>query len=387
VQGLSSPYLAFATCAPLSVLAAYRVVRSETRLAGLQLLTSLAAASVLSVPVYWGYVPMQRENPDLSLQTVYPNVWLWSVVPDDLFVSTAPTALPALAWALVVVGILCCASSPTDADRARRREGWRHAALWAAVGALLSVKPTVVVAGVPWTLPHIVLSPVFNALRAHRRIGVTALIACSVLAGLAFAEIAARLPDRFAALGRVTTAAVLVGLLLASYFRPIHVPQTTFHPLWAYPTFVAPVGDATIDDRIAKASGALLELPVNPDSQSHVNAMYRSIGHRRPLLNGYSGYYPADFPARMELACRLPDPDALAALVRTTDIGSILVHVSALEDSRRVPGVPPYECPPVPDAPGAKAKAWQEAVRPGARSDLQIITAGRNGDLLFRVVR
>jgi hypothetical protein len=386
VQGLSSPYLAFATCAPLSVLAAYRVLRSETRDSGLRLLTSLAMASALSVPVYWGYARVERENPGLAAQTIYPMVGARPfVVPEDFFAGRHPTGLPVIAWLLIGVGILCLARPATAADRVHLREGWGHAALWAAVGMLLSLKPHVVVAGVPLTLPHVVLAPVFTALRDQRRIGVTALIACSILAGLAFAEVAARLPGR-APIGRVAAAAVIAGLILASYFRPIDAPEVHLAPQSPYPTRVAPVADAAIEHAIARSEGALLELPVCPNSFSHAAAMFRAIGHRRPLLNGYSGYYPVDFPARIGLACLLPDPEALAALVKTTDIGMILVHVNQLQLARRGYPQAPYRCPPA-DAPDAEAQAWRRAKSPGARRDMQLVATGRNGDLLFRVVR
>ena len=63
--------------------------------------------------------------------------------------------------------------------------------------------------------------------------------------------------------------------------------------------------------------------------------MYRSIRHWRPLLNGYSSYYPAGFPERMELAYRLPDADALAALRRETGLRTIIVHLNDLQPTER----------------------------------------------------
>jgi hypothetical protein len=60
--------------------------------------------------------------------------------------------------------------------------------------------------------------------------------------------------------------------------------------------------------------------------------MYRSIHHRRPVLNGYNGYLPAGFDERMKLAERLPDPQALAELERETGLSAIVVRLNELPD-------------------------------------------------------
>ena len=38
----------------------------------------------------------------------------------------------------------------------------------------------------------------------------------------------------------------------------------------------------------------MIELPVD-DTDVSVHAMYRSMFHRRPLVNGYSGYIPPHY--------------------------------------------------------------------------------------------
>jgi hypothetical protein len=59
--------------------------------------------------------------------------------------------------------------------------------------------------------------------------------------------------------------------------------------------------------------------------------MYRSIFHWRPLVNGYSSYWPAGFAERMALALRLPDAGALAELRRETGVTSIVVDGDYLD--------------------------------------------------------
>src|SRR5881397_77853 len=60
--------------------------------------------------------------------------------------------------------------------------------------------------------------------------------------------------------------------------------------------------------------------------------MYRSTFHWRPLLNGYSSYYPAGFGERMTIADHLPDADALTTLRRETGLDAILVHLDLLRN-------------------------------------------------------
>jgi hypothetical protein len=392
LQGLSTLYLAVATCVPLAMLAAFRCTRGTTRIAGLRLAASVAMASLLLVPPYWGYLQLRRANPNLEKQSIYAGQrFLPTSLPGDLFSVLRPTALPIAALAIVAAGLLCRSIAPTPDDTTRRREGWRHAGLWAIAGLYLSLRPHVVIDGMPVTLPHVVLAPVYAALRGAHRLGVTTLIAGSLLAGIAYVECVARLPSRHAALGRVVSLVSVVALLLLTYFQPMPAFSRMLDPRHEYPTVGAPIA-GPIYAEIERSHGALLELPVCPSATSHAVAMYLSIGHRRPLLNGYNGYYPADFAGRMALACRLPDPEALAELARTTDLEMILVHTPFLGTSRRVRARAPYGCPadpggPTDYAPGAEARAWRAAGAPGARRDLQLVRATSNGDLLFRVVR
>jgi hypothetical protein len=99
--------------------------------------------------------------------------------------------------------------------------------------------------------------------------------------------------------------------------------------------------------------GPVLELPVGDPrlgTLPHATAMYRSTGHWRPLLNGYSSYYPRGFQELMERARQLPDPAILADLQRQTGLASVVVHSSGyrlltigrwqqLIGSGRLPGV------------------------------------------------
>jgi hypothetical protein len=56
--------------------------------------------------------------------------------------------------------------------------------------------------------------------------------------------------------------------------------------------------------------------------------MYRAIFHRRPVLNGYSSYWPAGFDERMRLAMRLPSPAAVDALSGVTGLRAVVVRLA-----------------------------------------------------------
>jgi len=103
------------------------------------------------------------------------------------------------------------------------------------------------------------------------------------------------------------------------------------------PTDVAILSfDDPIVRAIAGRSGPLLEVPIGltiygPLPGYQAQAMYRAIFHRRPLLNGYGGYWPDGFIARMLRATALPAPDALAFLRRETGLTTVVVNADHLE--------------------------------------------------------
>src|SRR5262245_39157931 len=114
----------------------------------------------------------------------------------------------------------------------------------------------------------------------------------------------------------------------------------------------------------------------------------RAVFHRRPLVNGYTGYWPAGVRERMALVRRLPEPDALAALRNTTGLELILVHTSlfgAIErelchDPARW-GMVAERC--VADPGAGERAAWLTAARDG-RADLRLV-ASHADDLVFAV--
>jgi hypothetical protein len=166
-----------------------------------------------------------------------------------------------------------------------------------------------------------------------------------VLAGLALAASTRRLRERHGWLGQATALGLTVALLGAmlaerrSGINPFGAGGVRPQPA-SYPLMEAPRLDPDLRQALLERQGPLLELPIGPAGvpvpEPQTRAMYRSILHRRPILNGYNGYWPADFPRRMQLAHRLPDPDALEQLVRETGLSNVLVDLDAVDrDARR----------------------------------------------------
>ena len=60
------------------------------------------------------------------------------------------------------------------------------------------------------------------------------------------------------------------------------------------------------------AKGPIVELPLG-DPYPDVAAMYRQMSHHRPLVNGYSGYFPPHYSA-LRFGLTLRDPDVLTQL-------------------------------------------------------------------------
>src|SRR5262249_9437056 len=144
-----------------------------------------------------------------------------------------------------------------------------------------------------------------------------------------------------------------------------------------FPVISAAPYRSSLLDAVRRTEGPLLELPVVgvpnelPDirsryqfAEAHARAMCRSIFHWRPILNGYSSYWPVGFPERMALAMQLPDPNALESLRRLSGLRSILV---------RLPELSP-----------ADQRTWLRLAESRDRPDL-VLVARDQDELLFDV--
>jgi hypothetical protein len=374
-------YVAPAVLLPLGVIAVARLSRSTTRRAGLRLSAVLALAVVLLVPAYVGYLSVRAANPRLARQSV------WSVAPDPMPAAVAPFAhrglllmppaslltwfrsgpmgVPLTALVLIALGGACFWVRERRGGEASARAVWVHGAYWVMAGALMGLPPAVQWGGETLALPHLTESifgpPLFTVFRQPRRFGVAGLMGLALLAGAATAACARALKRPWARVSGAFVLAAVLGMMHLEYRGGLG----NWAPLpRSYPLDEAIEGDSAVVRALRQPGGPVLEVPVQGTAHlPHARAMYRSIFHWRPLLNGYGSYWPVGFPERMALAGRLPAPDALDALRRETGLAAIVVHAS--------PGNP-------------EVGAWRLIAERGGREDLCLVA--RDGhDLLFAV--
>src|SRR5688572_8472568 len=293
LQALVDPvYLGAALVVPLGLLAAVRLVRRDTRTAGLHGVLLLAVTAVVLAVAFASHLAVRAENPNLAGQTLWTTPMAPFELPWGLLGVGAPTAAPSAFLMLIALG----AASAIAAGRAATAgRAWAHASLWTTVGVAMALAPSIV--------------PGLALFRVPARAGVAALIGMALLAGLAFAECARRLGDRrrWAAAG---LAAAVAGTAYAEYRHGIPHPALRRPPLPAYGLIDTAVLGTRLGEHLAAGDEPLLEVPVGEGIRAarlHARAMYRSIFHWRPLVNGYDGYHPTAFPERMALARRLPD--------------------------------------------------------------------------------
>ena len=135
--------------------------------------------------------------------------------------------------------------------------------------------------------------PGFNALRVPARFWMTVTLCLAVIGAMVFARLTERL-------GRMTLAAVAVvafGVLADTWMSRM--------PLAGTPKQFAAL-------ECGKAGGPIVELPLG-HTYPDVAAMYRQMSHGRPLVNGYSGYFPPHYAA-LRFGLTLRDHDVLTEL-------------------------------------------------------------------------
>lgn len=383
-QGLVSPYLAAAVLAPVASVAAWRLVRPGARRDGLALAAVLLLAGAVLAWAYGGYADVWAANPRLASQSLYRGGGPPDVVRlADLDRPGFPIAVPRPCLLVILLGAFA------RWGRGRRdARYWRHAVLWVALGLAFTVMPIRLprhAIDLPLTWAGDALEALRH-LRAPRRLGILALFGAAALTGLGLDACVRRLPLRpgWTARGaRVVLALVLAAAMIASYrarLAPASKRELLFTLAQATMTPGAvPDLDSRLVRMIAQWKGPVLELPIGPGPTPHAEAMYRAIAHRQPLVNGYDGYWPADFPHRMALACRLPDPDAVAALREATGVRLVLVHTAAPRALDRA-SRPPYGCKEAAD----RAAAWKALGESRGRPDLALVAVD-GPDLLFAI--
>jgi hypothetical protein len=187
------------------------------------------------------------------------------------------------------------------------------ATLWLAVGPPLGV----------WRWVY--WWPGLSFVRVPSRFMLLGMLALAVLAGYGVDHIAAAWPNR-----RRAKATVIGGLLLAEFaFAPLQGIAYRADP---------PALDRWLDTR--PKPFAVVDLPV-PDSSSFARRdqvaaeyMLHSMAHWQPILEGYSGVYPPDYPDLYWPLTRFPDEASLRMLARI-GVTYAVVHVERIPESDR----------------------------------------------------
>jgi hypothetical protein len=169
----------------------------------------------------------------------------------------------------------------------------------------------------------------------------------------------------------LAAAALSLALLLQARLHVGYPPGFVSSPV--PPPYVLPAGLSTPYGRELRAGrGPLLEVGAavfrsgSRRAGMESFAMARSIAHWRPLLNGYSSYFPQQYERSLLLAARLPDDlGALRALRQETGLELILVWPRQLPRPVRA--------------------AWEALARSGGNAALELVGEGDRRALLFRV--
>jgi hypothetical protein len=156
----------------------------------------------------------------------------------------------------------------------------------------------------PWLRDHVDL---FRGLRVPARFGHLVLLGTSVLAGFGLARLRQFLARRRPPLAGAATAAV--GFLV--------VLEYLMWPMALVPVQTAP-DNVSLWLR-SKPPGVVADLPLprsTADIENDAKAAYRSTFNWRPLLNGYSGFYPSSYVELWAPVASFPDEASLTALHR-----------------------------------------------------------------------
>ncbi len=329
-------YVAPALLAPLALLGVVRLARRATRGAGMSLLLVVLLAAASLLPIYRAHWRVAAANPRLSQQAFWREDPAGTTLPQDLFSAVRPVFISPLATLLLAAGVLVVRRHGGVHDDEERR-GWRAGLLWTGAGGLLSLGPYVEAPGLGrLPTPQGVLSrfmPALGRVRIPSRLGVAGMFGLAILCGLSFAAVSRGLGRRLGdgLVGRGATvllAAVIAWGMVAHTGGLAPNPPDNVVSASARPS-------ATIVRALLSRGGPVVEVPPGTelsitDPRPQAQAIFHSIDHWQPLLNGYSSYYPQGFVERMTLAAALPERSAFDRLVAETGLRLVWVHADRL---------------------------------------------------------
>ena len=210
------------------------------------------------------------------------------------------------------------------------------AALWA---ALLALGPQIEVAGrrvgpgpYVWLLNHV---PGFDGLRVPARMLMLVSLFLSVLAGLGAAAL---VRARFARVATIGISLGVAGILLEGWMAPLPM-NVSVQPASALaspppPEFGRRISQVYETIRTLPEPVVLVEFPFGDAAYEPLATLYAGY-HRRPLVNGYSGFVPPSYIDRLPVLRNAPDDaEGLATTLQAIGVTHVLVHEAAFLDDR-----------------------------------------------------
>ena len=163
--------------------------------------------------------------------------------------------------------------------------------------------------------------PFYQGLRALARLGIFVVFFLAALAAYGYVALAELLPSK----ARLALAVGLGALLLLEYrVRPLElVPYPNSPPpLYAWLS--------------TQPRGVVAELPMRASGLpgSDPAYSYLSTFHWMPIVNGYSGFYPASYLGRLDDLAAFPDEKSINRL-RRDGVRYVVVHLIEIEPARR----------------------------------------------------
>jgi hypothetical protein len=163
--------------------------------------------------------------------------------------------------------------------------------------------------------------PLYQGLRALARLGIFVVFFLAALAAYGYVALAELFPPK----ARLALAVGLCVLLLFEYrVRPLE--------LVPYPNSPPPLYAWLSTQR----RGVVAELPMRTSGLpgSDPAYSYLSTFHWMPIVNGYSGFYPASYLGRLDDLAAFPDEKSVNRL-REDGVRYVVVHLIEIEPAKR----------------------------------------------------
>jgi hypothetical protein len=227
--------------------------------------------------------------------------------------------------------------SPRMRERAAafmRSRGFFAAALMAAMWLSLGPSPQVLGRPLDLASPYRFLwnyVPGFEGLRVPARFAMIVALMLAVLAAYGAAVIA-----------RMRYGAIVLALVAVAFLYEAGAEPFVVNGMSPVRGFNTPAGRLYPPNRAPGIYKAVNWLPANtvladlPLGQTDydVRAMYYSIAHWRPILNGYSGFFPLHYGRAIVSLSEVPrHPDVSMAMLRELGATHVIVHEGAYLDA------------------------------------------------------